>query len=321
VNLPSTNTFPAYFLGGATATGKTAVAHQLAARMHLPVLSADSMLVYKGMDIGTAKPSREERGALAYYGLDITEPCCDFSSADWLAHVAEIARRGALDRGVIVVGGTGLYFKLLWEGLSVPGACSHLRAELENLYASEGVPGLRQRLDRASPDAGTALADPFNPRRLIRAIEIAETGMPPQATEKKEPCAMTALHLERTWLAERIAQRVAHMFAAGFEHEVASLMSLYPLWSRSASQAIGYQEVRAALEHHQKTDDPSLRASICTRTRRLAKRQQTWFRHQHNTHWVDVSSHSSTDAIVEAVAHSWSVQGPLMIDYPATPLL
>ena len=167
----------AHVLAGPTASGKSSVAQLLAERHGLRILSADSMLVYRGMDIGTAKPSAAERGRVAYAGLDLATPGEPFNTALFLQAVAGELSATGWEEPFLLTGGTGLYIKALLHGFDPPDEPDPaLRAELDDLHAREGVPGLRARLAALAPGALAALADPDNPRRLIRAIEIAGRG-------------------------------------------------------------------------------------------------------------------------------------------------
>ena len=222
----------AYILAGPTASGKSAIAAELAREIGAWILSADSMLVYAGMDIGTAKPSREEREEFHMGGVDIVTPAEEFSSGAWLRAAGEWIRKGPDERPVVIVGGTGLYFSALLRGLD------------------------REWTDPA-PEYPVISID----RSVVRA---------------------------------RIAERLERMFADGLEEEKRRLRELYPVWSRTASLAIGYRD----------GDD---RAKILTRTCQLAKRQDTWFRHQARPLYVEPS--------VEAVRACWRENGPWTVRF------
>ncbi len=219
-----------YILAGPTASGKSAIAAALAREMGAWILSADSMNVYRGMDIGTAKPSRDEREEFHMGGVDVVSPAEEFSSGAWLraasAWIAEVPR----ERPVIIVGGTGLYFSALLRGLD-------------------------RRWEKPPPEYPVILVD----RKKLR---------------------------------ERIAARLDTMFMAGLEEEKRRLHEEYPVWSRTASLAIGYRE----------GDD---REKILVRTCQLAKRQDTWFRHQATPIYVEQT--------VEAVRECWRTRGPWTI--------
>ncbi len=222
----------AYLLAGPTASGKSAIAAALARETGARILSADSMLVYKGMDIGTAKPPRAEIEAFGMGGVDLVTPAEEFSAGAWLRAAAEWVATVPTDVPVIVVGGTGLYFSALLRGLD---------------------------------------------RRW-----------------EKPPPAYPVIRIDRAVVRRRIAERLDDMFMAGLEEENRRLHEAYPVWSRTAALAIGYRE-------------GDTREKIFTRTCQLAKRQDTWFRHQAEPIYVDPS--------IDAVRACWREKGPWKIDF------
>lgn len=311
-SLPADERACGLFLVGPTAVGKTAVAHALAARLGRPVLSADAMLVYRGMDIGTAKPSRAEISRYRYAGVDLADPDRDFSVADFLRAVPpDPATRW------IVCGGTGLYLRCLAEGLRpAPAACAAVRARCEELLATGGIALLQAELGRIAPDRLAALADPKNPRRLIRAIEAAGPGGAPPAAPDREgrsvsgpPAVLVGLRMEKMALERRIRARVARMYADGLLEEAAGLRRTFVRLSRTALQAIGYAEAFAVLDGRMTRPEAMERTAI--RTRQLAKRQMTWFRHQHAVAWIDVTEDSSLEQTAAAVVQCWEQHGPI----------
>ena len=223
-----------YILAGPTASGKSAIAAALAREMGAWILSADSMNVYRGMDIGTAKPSREEREEFHMGGVDIVSPAEEFSSGAWLRAASSWIAGVPAERPVIIVGGTGLYFSALLRGLD-------------------------RRWEKPPPEYPVILVD----RKKLR---------------------------------ERIAARLDTMFMAGLEEEKRRLHEEYPVWSRTASLAIGYRE----------GDD---RDKILVRTCQLAKRQDTWFRHQATPIYVEPT--------VDAVRECWRAHGPWNVRFAA----
>jgi tRNA dimethylallyltransferase len=222
----------AYLLAGPTASGKSAIAATLARRLGARILSADSMLVYRGMDIGTAKPPPEEIAEFGMGGVDIVTPAEEFSSGAWLRAAAEWA--GTVPEGVpiVIVGGTGLYFSALLRGLD---------------------------------------------RRWV-----------------KPPPEYPVVRIDRALVRERIRARLDGMFMAGLEEEKRRLHEIYPVWSRTASLAIGYRD----------GDDAS---KIFVRTCQLAKRQDTWFRHQATPLYVEPDA--------EAVWSLWRSRGPWRVTF------
>lgn len=285
-----------YCLAGATATGKSAVAQLLAERIGGVILSADAMLVYRTLDIGTAKPSATERGNVPYFGIDCVTPAEDFSAAMWLN---EAERASASSAPCIVAGGTGLYFSALLRGLDPsPPSNPVLRTTLEALP----LEALQARLAAT----GRTIADPSNPRRLVRALEILESGgeLPGGWQEKVKP-ALTALTWDRAVLHQRIARRVEEMYAAGLLVEAERARTLYPQWSRTAAQAIGYAEAFAVLDGTMSLAEAKERTVI--RTRQLARRQEVYLRGQFEVTWIRGESGDTVESLAEKVAQEWQL--------------
>jgi len=304
----------AYILAGATATGKTATAQLLAEQLGSPILSADAMLVYKGMDIGTAKPTHHERGTVPYSGLDLVTPAEPFSTGRWL----EAAREALLNTCTpIVVGGTGLYIKALTDGLQSNECLPELRAKWQAVFDQEGLPGLQEALRLRVPDTLKALSDTTNPRRLLRALEQLDTdGNTPHhwKTTAVENAPIIVLTLPREQLHNRIARRADQMFSAGLLEEVRALRETYPVWSITATKAIGYEEACAILDG--KLSHEAAREQIIIRTRQLAKRQETWFRHQAKAHWLSITEKETPETIAQRVLDLWRKYGPTRIRIP-----
>ncbi len=287
---------PRFCLAGATATGKSAVAQLLAERLNGVILSADAMLVYQGLDIGTAKPSIAERGDVPYFGVDCVTPAEDFSAAAWLAE-AERARQ--CDAPCIVAGGTGLYFSALLRGLDPsPPANPELRAQLEACSLTE----LQTRLAAT----GKTIADPSNPRRLVRALEILESGGDlPGGWQTKVKPPLTALTWDRAILHQRIARRVDEMYAMGLLDEAQRVRKVYPVWSRTAAQAIGYAEAFAVLDGTMTLVEAKERTVI--RTRQLARRQEVYLRGQFEVTWIRGEMGDTVETLAEKVAQAWQL--------------
>ncbi|MDP6491364.1 MAG: tRNA (adenosine(37)-N6)-dimethylallyltransferase MiaA [Kiritimatiellia bacterium] len=303
----------AYFLAGPTASGKTAMAHQLAAQHGLEILSADSMLIYRGMDIGTAKPTPEERGTVPYHGIDLASAAETFNSWQYRAYalksLAEIEKRG---RRAIVVGGTGLYLKALTHGFAdAPGPDPTLRSHWEGILAEEGVAPLAAALKEQSPSLYEAIDDPDNGRRLVRFLEWAAAGLeaPPRNWNREvDSTPMAALKVDPDLLKSRIEQRVRAMYGQGLLDEVRGLLLSESGMSRTARQAIGYAEAIALLKGQCSQEEAIERTA--TRTRQLAKRQRTWLRTQAAVEWIDVTADTSVVDLAEAVWAQWDRQGP-----------
>lgn len=286
-------------LAGATATGKSAVVQALAEKHGTAILSADAMLVYKGMDIGTAKPTAAERARVPYYGLDCVTPEERFSTEAWLAHGVDRWRAGSPETPLFVTGGTGLYFSALLRGLDpAPPANDALRAELDTLT----LEALQARL----PEPLAPQVDRKNRRRLIRAIEILESGHPlPEAWKQQEKPRLFALTRDRAALHRRIALRVEQMYAEGLLEETAQLLRDYPVWSRTAAQAIGYAEAVGVLKGDLSQAEAMEKTVI--RTRQLAKRQETYLRHQFDVTWICAGESDTLARLMQKVEAAWGI--------------
>jgi tRNA dimethylallyltransferase len=273
-------------LAGPTASGKTGAALALAEAIDAEIVSVDSALVYRGMDIGTAKPSAAERAAVPHHLIDIRDPTQPYSAAEFAADaarlVAEIAARGKVP---LLVGGTMLYFKALFEGLdAMPAADPAVRAQLEAEAARRGWPALHAELAQADPSTAARLA-PNDSQRVQRALEVwRTTGKPLSAFHGAarggglRPAVLLSLEpQERAWLHERIAQRFDAMLAAGFLDEVRALRArgdLHP--GLPSMRCVGYRQAWEALDEGWPL--AQLRERGIFATRQLAKRQLTWLR-------------------------------------------
>lgn len=307
----------AFFLVGVTACGKSAVAQFIAERRGYDVLSADSMLVYEGMDIGTAKPSRDERLRVSYHCIDIVAPDRSFSVWDFRQRAVEVLRENAATgRTTVVVGGSGLHVKSLTAGLrESPGADNEARRGWEGILARDGVGALQAVLKEKNRAVYESLADKANPRRLIRALETAGArggGSGPGVTwGELSRVPLAGLRMERKALDARIRERVLAMFEGGFEQEVEDLLVRYGALSDSARQAIGYAEVLDLLDGRCSRDEAVERTVL--RTRQLAKRQQTWFNRQANVEWIATGPGVSVTETVERVEAHWRRHGPVPV--------
>ncbi|HPD15581.1 MAG TPA: tRNA (adenosine(37)-N6)-dimethylallyltransferase MiaA [Planctomycetota bacterium] len=282
-----------WFLVGPTASGKTAVGIEVALRIGAEVLSLDSMSLYRGMDIGTAKPSPADRARVAHHLIDLAEPHEAFSTGRYL-EAAEAAIAGVAARGnrPLFVGGTALYLKALTEGLfQGPAADWELRNRLIAEAEVKGAAALHQRLQAVDPAAASRI-HPNDLRRIVRALEVHEsTGRPisEQQTQFGSPsprfeCALAGIRRERDELYDRINRRVDAMFAAGLVEEVRALLARPGGISHSAAQFVGYREVIAHLRGELTLAETIERMK--TRTRQFAKRQGTWFRSFPQIRWV-----------------------------------
>ncbi len=287
---------PLIVICGPTAAGKTALALQLAEHLPIEVISADSRQVYRGLDIGTAKPTLDELARVPHHLIDVVEPDEPFTAADFARRgrqaAVEIGGRGRLP---VVVGGTGLYIRTLTEGLvAAPAGSARLRRELLELETSEGEGTLYRRLQLADP----ALAARLSPRdqvRIVRALEVqALTGR--RFSEMQTAHAFAdrpfrtlkiALAPARQELFARIDRRTESMLAAGLVNEVQGLLARGFSPSCKALQTIGYREVIRHLQGELPL--PTAIALIQRDSRRYAKRQLTWFRKDIEIIWVDSS--------------------------------
>lgn len=295
----------AHFIIGPTASGKSAVAQYIAEREGRLIVSADSMNIYRGMDIGTAKPDLEEREKADYAGFDLAEPTEKFSVAAYLDAVRPAFESG---RDVIVAGGTGLYVKCLTEGFDdVPPEDSGLRKELEAL----DFPALEERAQNQAAALYDALTedDRQNPRRLVRILERTAgfgPARPNRSWNSRSKPKLVGLYVERAVLLERIEKRVDQMYAAGLLDEAEGLVGLE--LSQTAMQAIGYAEAFAVLKNAMTLEEAKERTVI--RTRQLAKRQMTWFRNQLNVEWIHTADFETLEKLAEAVSDVWMQTGP-----------
>ena len=316
-------------LAGPTASGKSAVAMALAQQLPLEIISVDSALVYRGMDIGTAKPSAADRAAVPHHLIDILDPLDSYSAArfaaDALRLVTEIQARGRLP---LLVGGTMLYFKALREGLhTMPAADASVRADINRRAAAQGWPALHQELARVDPSTAARLA-PADAQRIQRALEVWQVSGRP-LSDWHRPADLTAdatagrtagttsgttaggsaaaaswplVSLEpasRSWLHERIAQRFAAMLNAGFVAEVLALRSRGDLHAGlPAMRCVGYRQAWQALEQGR---DSGFEAEAIAATRQLAKRQLTWLRSISSRRVVACDDSSALDRAVQVL--------------------
>ncbi len=299
----------AFFLCGPTASGKTELAHRLALRDGYDILSADAMLVYRGMDIGTAKPTARERAEVRYFGLDLAPPDQCFSVADYLEAVSNQLQT-VCHRPLLVTGGTGLYLNALIYGLdSGPAPDLDARRQWEELSDSGGTAALREALRRRAPARLAALPDPDNPRRLIRALEQAASGASePSRSWRNQPPAtpMAGLSITPEILRDRIAVRARAMVRAGLWSETETLLSAGKL-GRTARQAIGYAEAQAYLSGA--LSEEAVIERMIIRTHRLAKRQMTWLRHQLPVEWISLDAPRPITDIMADINLVWKRHG------------
>jgi len=298
-----------WFLTGPTGSGKTPVGVELARRIGAEIISMDSMALYRGMDIGTAKPTAQQRAEVPHHLIDVIEPHEDYSLAQYVDAagrcVDEIKRRG---RRVLFVGGTPLYLKALLRGIfKGPPADWALRKRLHAEAESHRPGYLHGRLAGVDPAAAERL-HPNDTRRLVRALEIYEkTGWPISRLQQQfdtagaaEQCRVFVLNRPRRRLHERIDRRVDEMFAAGLVEEVRRLLERPQPPGRTARKAVGYREV---IEHLGGGGElPGTVELVKRRTRQIARRQCTWFRGLSECRFVPVPGCLSVEDVATRIA-------------------
>lgn len=310
---------PAVFLMGPTAAGKTDLAVALGELFPFEIISVDSALIYRGMDIGTAKPEPQVLARAPHHLIDIVDPAQSYSAADFrqdaLTLMADITARGRIP---LLVGGTMMYFKVLKDGMaSMPPADAAVRQRLLDSARDHGWPYLHQQLASVDPEAAERIKA-TDSQRLQRALEVYElTGKPLSQWHREQeaqslPYRVTSLALapvDRAILHERIALRFVRMLEDGFLDEVKSLYARPDLTTSLPSvRSVGYRQAWSYLDGELSYDDMVERGIIATR--QLAKRQLTWLRGWPDVHWLDsLSGNLSGDAL--------NVLGPALRQLPA----
>lgn len=304
---------PPLLLAGPTAVGKTEVALLLAERLGAEIISVDSMQVYRGLDIGTAKPGPEERRRIPHHLIDVADLSESFDAARFVSlaqvAVADIEARG---RRAIFCGGTGLYFKAWLEGLGeAPPADPAIRAALEQMPLPELLAELAAR-DPVTFDR----IDRQNPRRVIRALEVIRVSGRPFSEQRAAwtgaaappgSAPLIALGRSPEDLRARIEDRVDRMFARGLVEETRGLLEQGLATHRTSLQAIGYRQVTEHLQGRLSLAETS--ALVKQRTWQYARRQRTWLRHQLAATWVEVTPAEEAAATADRLARLWEVSG------------
>jgi tRNA dimethylallyltransferase len=295
---------PVLAVVGPTATGKSDLAVELALRLDGEVIGADAMQLYRGMDIGTAKLSVEERQGVPHHQLDVLDVTREASLAAYQraarADIDDVQRRG---RVAILAGGSGLYVRAALDTLDIPPTDPLVRAELDERLANEGVGTLYDELTRVDPAAAQSIL-PSNGRRIVRALEVvALTGRPFSADLPDPayalPTVQIGLRLEREHLDRRTDQRVSRMWERGFVAEVVSLVDRGIRDGRTASRAVGYAQVLAALDGYGSLD--RARADTAQATRRLVRRQESWFRRDRRIIWLPADAPDLAERALDVV--------------------
>lgn len=297
---------------GATATGKSALAMALAQELPGEIVNADALQVYRGFDIGTAKPGPAERARVPHHLIDILDPWERWSAGEFARRarqaIGEIQGRG---RTPVVVGGSGLYLRALFEGISpVPPGDPEVRSELRDRLAREGLEPLAAELARVDPETAERLAA-GDTQRVLRALEVVRvSGRPLSSWIAEQPFGTQriavlrlGLTLPRVLLYDRIAERVVRMVEDGWVDEVARLLARGLDPGLPAFQAIGYRQIVRHLEAEWSLDDAV--ADTVKATRRFAKRQETWFRREPDVIWFSAQNlDRRISHILEHVKHS-----------------
>ncbi|GAA3158713.1 tRNA (adenosine(37)-N6)-dimethylallyltransferase MiaA [Blastococcus jejuensis] len=295
---------PVVAVVGPTATGKTALAVALAQRLGGEVVNADSMQLYRGMDIGTAKPSPDERGGIPHHLLDLWHVREAASVAEYRQRArAEIDRLRAAGTVPLLVGGSGLYVRAVVDELDFPGTDPSVRARWEAELAAVGPTALHARLAGLDPAAAAAVL-PSNGRRIVRALEVIELTGGPFAASLPEPrphYPVVAVGLDRdpAALDERVALRVDRMWAAGFVEEVAALAEDGLREGPTASRALGYAQVLAQFDGRMTAEEA--RERTVSTTRRFVRRQRSWFRRDAALTWFDAARPDLLDAVTRQI--------------------
>jgi tRNA dimethylallyltransferase len=296
---------PVVAVVGPTATGKTVLAVALAQRLGGEVVNADSMQLYRGMDIGTAKPNLAERGGVPHHLLDLWHVRQPASVAEYRERArAEIDRLRAHGVLPLLVGGSGLYVRAVLDELDFPGTDAAVRARLEEELAAVGAAGLHERLAGLDPAAAATIL-PSNGRRIVRALEVVElTGGPFRASLPEPrphyPAVVIGVDRDPAELDERIAVRVDRMWTAGFVAEVEGLAAEGLREGPTASRALGYAQVLAQLDGVLTADEA--RERTVGTTRRFVRRQRSWFRRDPATTWFDAARADLVDAVAAHIA-------------------
>lgn len=291
---------------GVTASGKARLGFELARTLDGEIVSVDSMKVYRRMDIGTAKPSKEAQQQVRYHLIDVVEPSESFSVGVFLdkalAAVDDIRGRG---KAIVAVGGTALYIKALLYGLfEGPGSDEQIRAELRAQAEQEGLPHLHDALRQIDPEAAERIYA-NDAKRIIRALEVYRlTGRPISSFQKQfnaerpmHDWTIIGLRREKTVESQRINARVKKMIELGLVDEVRSLLAEDKPLSQQARCAIGYAEIISHLEGRMSLDDAV--EQIKVNTRRLAKGQRTWFKTFRQVNWLDVGPEEPPEHVID----------------------
>jgi tRNA dimethylallyltransferase len=276
---------------GATATGKSDLAVDLALEIGGEIINADSMQIYKGMDIGTAKLTLNEQRGVPHHLLDVLDVTEDATVA-WYQEIARstIAQIHARGKDVIIVGGTGLYIKAILDDLNFPDTDPEVRSRLTQEAKDFGIVKLFERLQQLDPEAASTI-DMQNERRVIRALEVIEiTGLPftanlPRQESSRFPDALQfGLVMDRTVLAERVSDRIDRMWQSGFVAEVDHLIDAGITSATTARKALGYAQI-IAMRNGEISEEMAIEDTKRA-TRQYVRRQETWFSRDSRINWI-----------------------------------
>ena len=297
-----------WFLTGATASGKSKTSLILAEKINAEIISLDSMAIYRGMDIGTAKPVSGDQKRVKHHLIDVVNPSEQFSVSQYrdaaLEKIDQIRGEG---KEVLFVGGTALYLKALLRGMfDGPPADWEFRKQIEADIAEDGADYLHQRLEMVDPVSASNL-HPNDHRRIIRALEVYKTTGKPISHWQMEfdegcnadQCKVFSIRHERSVLHERIEGRVESMFEAGLIDEVQGLLEQWGTLGHTASQAVGYREVIDFLNEEKTREEMVERVKV--RTRRFARHQETWFRGLSECELIDLDKDFDPETLADQV--------------------
>ncbi len=293
-----------FYITGPTASGKTPLALRVAEIMNAEIISMDSMAIYQGMDIGTAKPTAEDRQRVPHHLLDVVSPIDTYSLTCYVQQVHQVAdqirKRG---KQVLVVGGTPLYLKSLLRGMfQGPSADWEFRKAVEEDVRLFGTSALQSRLQQVDPLSAFRL-HPNDVRRMTRALEVARaTGQPLSHWQSQfdtpappDRCRVAVLQLPRPWLHDRVNQRVHRMIERGLLDEVRGLLTQFGGLGQTAAQGVGYKEMLSFLA--EETDWSNTLEKIKAHTRQFARRQEIWFRGLEELRPFPMADHNSIESL------------------------
>ncbi len=300
---------------GPTAVGKTQIAIEVAKRLNAEIISCDSMQIYRGLNIGTAKASLEEQNGIVHHLIDVVEPDEDYSVARFQEQAKNIIQElNQKKRLPLLVGGTGLYYQALVDDYTFYPLESHqkIRRQWNNLIKEKGLDYAYNYLQSIDPGYAATIS-PNDQKRIVRAIEVYQlTGQPFSALQTKSQhtyrLAVVGLYLEREQLYQRINLRVEQMLDSGLIKEVTLLRDKGYNLNHNSMQALGYKQVFSYLEGF--LSEEEMIDEIKRETRRYAKRQLTWFRKDRRIHWINPGEYSNDDLLVENI--SSYIEGTLL---------